>query len=163
MRIRPYADDDLTAIHVINEAEVPAVGSVTLDGMRSVVGFSSISLVAETAEGAIAGFCLVVPPGTGYGSGNYAWFSERYGDFIYLDRVAVAPAFRGRGVGRLLYGAVERTAADVHPSATDFLLEVNLRPRNDGSLAFHDRLGFAEVAQRETDYGVLVSMMAKSL
>jgi predicted GNAT superfamily acetyltransferase len=40
---------------------------------------------------------------------------------------------------------------------------VNLRPRNDGSLRFHARLGFKEVGQQETSYGVLVSMLAKDL
>ena len=44
-----------------------------------------------------------------------------------------------------------------------FLLEVNLRPRNDGSLRFHQRLGFVEVGQQETPYGARVSMLAKDL
>ena len=56
------------------------------------------------------------------------------------------------------YDEVERRA-----DAAWFTLEVNLRPRNDGSLAFHDRLGFVEVGQQETDYGTLVSLMAKPL
>ncbi len=169
VQIRDLSADDLSAVHAINEAEAPAVGSVTVEGMRTVIEHTSIALVATTQgdgdhpDGTIAGFCLVIPPGTAYGSGNYAWFSERYDDFVYLDRVAISPAFQGRGIGRLLYDEVERVAAERHPTATDFLLEVNLRPRNDGSLAFHDRLGFAQVAERETDYGVLVSMMSKSL
>ena len=40
---------------------------------------------------------------------------------------------------------------------------MNLRPRNDTSLAFHESLGFVEVGQRETDYGSLVSLQAKPL
>lgn len=169
MLIRDLSADDLADVHAINEAEAPAVGSVTLEGLQTVVDHSTIALVATTdgeadhPVGTIAGFCLVIPPGTAYGSGNYGWFAERYDDFVYLDRIAISPAFQGRGIGRLLYAEVERVAAERHPTATDFLLEVNLRPRNDGSLAFHDRLGFAQVAERETDYGVLVSMMSKPL
>jgi hypothetical protein len=30
-------------------------------------------------------------------------------------------------------------------------------------LTFHDQLGFVEVGQQETDYGSLVSLMAKPL
>ncbi len=86
------------------------------------------------------------------------WFGERYEDFVYLDRVAVDAASQGRGVGAALYAEVERQA-----DATWFTLEVNLRPRNDGSLRFHDRLGFVEVGQQETNYGALVSLMAKRL
>lgn len=162
VEIRPYAPADLAAIHAINEAEVPAVGTVTPDALRAIADESVIALVAADGD-AIGGFCLVLGPGSTYGSSNYRWFSERYDDFIYLDRVAIAPAFRRRGVGTELYRAVEHWAATNRPTATDFTLEVNLRPRNDGSLAFHDRLGFVEVAQRETDYGALVSMMTKPL
>ncbi|NNE11269.1 MAG: GNAT family N-acetyltransferase, partial [Ilumatobacter sp.] len=61
------------------------------------------------------------------------------------------------------YAEVERLARELRPAAASFTLEVNLRPRNETSLAFHDRLGFVEVGQRETDYGALVSMMVKPL
>jgi predicted GNAT superfamily acetyltransferase len=44
-----------------------------------------------------------------------------------------------------------------------FTLEVNLEPRNDGSLRFHDRLGFVEVGQQVSGSGKLVSLMAKTL
>jgi predicted GNAT superfamily acetyltransferase len=113
---------------------------------------------SPSSDGTVAGFCQVLPRGAKYGSLNYAWFSARYDDFIYLDRVAVAPEHRGKGIGGRLYDEVERRTR-----ATWFLLEVNLRPRNDGSLRFHGRRGFAEVGQLETDYGALVSMMAKRL
>jgi predicted GNAT superfamily acetyltransferase len=100
----------------------------------------------------------VLPPGASYGSMNYAWFSARYEDFVYLDRVAVAATHRGAGLGSALYAEVERRTRAPH-----FTLEVNLRPRNDGSLRFHARHGFVEVGQLETDYGARVSLMAKAL
>jgi predicted GNAT superfamily acetyltransferase len=100
----------------------------------------------------------VLPPKADYGSLNYAWFGERYDDFAYLDRVAVAQAHRNKGIGGLLYREVERRA-----TARWFTLEVNVRPMNEGSLRFHARLGFVEVGQRETDYGTRVSLMAKEL
>ncbi len=121
-----------------------------------------IALVAEV-DVQVAGFCFVLAPGADYGSLNYAWFSERYDDFVYLDRVAISPTFQRRGIGRALYAEVERLAAARRPSARHFTLEVNLRPRNDTSLAFHADLGFSEVGRRETDYGTSVSLMAKPL
>lgn len=162
MQLRAYHPDDLVTIHAINQAEVPAVGDETVEALGHIAEQSAIALVAEE-DGVTAGFCLVLAPGADYGSGNYLWFSERYDDFVYLDRVAIAPAFRRRGLGRTMYLEVERLAAQRCPAATDFTLEVNLRPRNDTSLAFHETLGFVEVGRRETSYGSLVSLMAKPL
>ncbi len=162
MILRAYVPADLAAIHAINEAEVPAVGTETIEDLEHIANQSMIALVAEV-EDQIAGFCLVLARNADYDSINYLWFSEFYGDFVYLDRVAIAPAFQRRGIGRALYAEVERLSAERRPSATVFALEVNLRPRNDTSLAFHAGLGFIEVGQQETDYGALVSLMAKPL
>lgn len=162
VELRAYRPDDLLTVHAINEAEVPAVGTETPAALAHIADVSTIALVAEVG-GEIAGFCLVLAPGADYDSMNYRWFSERYDDFVYLDRVAIAPAFQRRGVGRAMYAEVERLARERHPGATHFTLEVNLRPRNDISLAFHRELGFGEVGQQETDYGALVSLMAKPL
>lgn len=157
MLIRDIREEDLAAIHSINEAGTPGVASESAAALASITRMCCIALVAES-EGEVVGFCQVLPPGTAYDSVNYGWFSSRYDDFVYLDRVAVAPSHRNRGIGGRLYDEVERRA-----KAAWFLLEVNLRPRNDGSLRFHARRGFEEVGQQETDYGALVSLMAKRL
>jgi hypothetical protein len=162
MLLRAYRADDLAVVHAINDAEVPAVGAETPEALAHIATQSVVATVAEV-DGEVAGFCLVLAPGADYGSKNYAWFSERYDDFIYLDRVAISPAHQRRGIGRALYAEVERLVPERRPRATAFALEVNLRPRNDTSLAFHATLGFAEVGRRETDYDTLVSMMVKSL
>ena len=79
-------------------------------------------------------------------------------DFLFACATIGPSEFQGRGLGRALYEEIERRA-----DAAWFTLEVNLRPRNEGSLRFHERLGFVEVGQQETDYGCLVSLMAKPL
>ena len=164
MRLRDYTAADLAAVHAINQAEVPAVGDETIDALGRIGQLSTIALVADDPDtGEIGGFCMVLEPGTAYESGNYRWFEERFDDFVYLDRIAIAPSFQRRGLGRRFYAEVERLAAERHPDADRFTLEVNLRPRNDISLAFHAALGFVEVGQRETSYGALVSLMAKAL
>jgi predicted GNAT superfamily acetyltransferase len=161
--IRDLTPADLDAAWAINQANTPAVGDVSSEKLAWIVEMALTSLVAvtdDTVDGAVVGFCIVLPPGTEYTSMNYRWFCERYDSFVYLDRVAVDEAARGAGIGAALYAEVERRAAG---TAELFTLEVNLRPRNDGSLRFHDRLGFVEVGQQETDYGILVSMLAKPL
>ncbi len=162
MLLREYRMDDLATIHELNEAAYPAVGSETLEDLGHIASESLIALVAEV-DSEIAGFCLVLAPGADYDSINFLWFRERYADFVYLDRIAISPAHQRSGLGRAMYVEVERLAAERRPSASDFTLEVNLRPRNDQSLTFHAGLGFVEVGQQETDYGTLVSLMAKPL
>jgi hypothetical protein len=168
MRLRDYDPSDLAVVHAINQGEVPAVGSEEIEDLAHIAAQSIIALVAVVDGDAgvdpeIAGFCMVLAPGADYDSGNYLWFSERFDDFVYLDRVAIPARFRRGGIGRAMYAEVERRAASVRPSATQFTLEVNLEPRNDLSLAFHAALGFVEVGQRRTDYGTTVSLMAKPL
>jgi uncharacterized protein len=164
LRLREYDPADLAAIHSINEAAYPAVGAATFDDLGHIARESLIALVAdEPGTATIAGFCLVLAPGADYHSMNYVWFGQRYENFVYLDRVAIDPAFQRLGLGMEMYTEVERIAGVRFPEATYFTLEVNLRPRNEQSLAFHAKLGFAEVGQRETDYGTLVSLMAKPL
>lgn len=146
----------------MNQAARPAVGDLDPDRLAHVVAESSIALCVEDDRG-LAGFCLVLGPDADYGSVNYGWFAARYHDFIYLDRVVVVPEQWGRGIGRSLYEEVERLAAERHPAATKFTLEVNLRPRNEASLRFHHRLGFREVGRQETPYGAEVSLMERPL
>lgn len=141
----------------LNNSNVPALSEIDVDALGTLVQKSAVSLVA-TIDDAVVGFCICLAPGADYGSVNYRWFSERYDDFVYLDRIVVDPQQRNAGIGAALYAAVEDRI-----SSPWLLCEVNLRPRNDGSLRFHDRIGFREVGQQETPYGSLVSMLAKHL
>jgi predicted GNAT superfamily acetyltransferase len=158
MDIRLLQPADLDACLALNNGSVPAVSETDATKLSALVDESIVSLVAEH-DGAVVGFCVNFGPGADYHSVNYRWFCERYDDFAYLDRIVVSPDARDLGIGTALYAAVE-----AHITGTPWLLcEVNLRPRNDGSLRFHERLGFVEVGQQETNYGILVSMLAKDL
>jgi predicted GNAT superfamily acetyltransferase len=147
---------DLDAVHLINQENVPAVGTETRATLEEIFELCSTALVAE--DDAIRGFCMVLPPGTSYGSPNYLYFCDNYDDFVYLDRVAVTASHQGRGIGPLLYREVEARA-----TAEWFTLEVNVKPLNEGSLRFHAREGFVEVDQMETRPGKIVSLMVKRL
>jgi uncharacterized protein len=157
-RTRPIQFDDLDRILAINETNVPEVGSVDAERMASLLELSPIALGVEL-DGEIVGFCLVMPSTTTYDSVNYRWFTERYDDFMYLDRVAFDAAAQGRGFGTLLYAEVDRAMAAM--GATQLALEVNVDPPNQTSLAFHARRGFVEVGQQDTPYGIRVSMQMR--
>ena len=145
MKIRRFSREDLDALHLINEASVPGVGTLTRDRLAALVADSAATLVAVDTHEKPTGFVLVMLEGLGYESLNYRWLSERYDRFAYVDRIAVAEAARGRRIGEALYAAAIEAFAGHRP----FLLaEVNLEPPNPGSLRFHKRLGFREVGER---------------
>lgn len=159
--IRPLASTDLDRVLAINEANVPEVGSVDLARLEFIVAESPIALVAEVDD-EVAGFCLVLDEHSSYDSVNYRWFIERFDRFMYLDRVAIEASARGRGLGRALYDEVDRLMA-ARGGVERLALEVNVDPPNEPSLAFHARLGFAEVGQQDTPYGIRVSMQMREL
>lgn len=155
--IRDLESSDIAAMVEINQENTPALGDETRGTMQAILEWSSMSLGCDI-DGELVGFCLVLPPGKPYPSSNYRWFSDRYKDFIYLDRVGFRAAHQGRGFGAALYSEVERRS-----TSNLFTLEVNLKPLNAGSIRFHQRLGFVEIGQQISTSGKLVSMMAKRL
>jgi predicted GNAT superfamily acetyltransferase len=157
MLVRDLTAADLTIAHRINQENVPAVGHETFEDFASIFSMCSVALALEES-GSVCGFCMVLPPGTEYDSPNYLFFESRFDDFVYLDRVAITASHQGRGGGPLLYREVERRT-----QAPWFTLEVNVKPPNEGSLRFHRREGFDEVAELETRPGKIVSLMAKRL
>jgi len=164
MEVRPLRATDLAAVLALNNASVPEVSPLARDELDRLTGLTSISLVAE-ADGGFAGFCMVMPPGVDYASVNYTWFGRHaaglgYPTFAYLDRIAVAPAARRLGVGRTIYADLVDRLVGVAPV---LFCEVNVRPRNGPSLAFHAGIGFREVGQQDTDGGKRVSLLALDL
>ena len=80
-----------------------------------------------------------------YDSPNFLWFRDRYRRFVYVDRIVVAPAHRGRSLARRLY---DDLFAEVRRRGHDQIVcEVNTAPPNPASAAFHARLGFVEVGR----------------
>jgi hypothetical protein len=147
--IRDMTTADLGAALVLNNLNVPALNELDDAEIERLVGMSLVSLAAEV-DGAFAGFCITFAPGVDYGSLNYAWFSRNYMEFAYLDRIAVDPAFRRYGIGRAFYAELRQRLTGTTPV---LCCEVNVRPRNDASLEFHQSIGFREVAQQDTDGG----------
>jgi uncharacterized protein len=158
--VRPAELPDYDAIHAINEAAIPAVSSITMRELQELAE-QSFDFTVALADGHIAAFIMAMQQGQPYQSPNYRWFAEHYEKFVYIDRVAVSPKFKGRGIGRKLYANVEAEARKVAPVLT---CEVNLIPRNDESLAFHSKLGFHEVGQQDIEAeNKRVSLLVKRL
>ncbi len=160
LHIRDAQDADLAAVHAINEAAVPHVNSITLDCFQDFTRSAAYFRVASLAT-QVAGYLVAFAPGAQYDSVNFLWFQGRYRNFIYIDRIAVAANARRHGVASDLY----RDIFDFARPRTGLLTcEVNTRPPNAESKAFHERFGFREVGTQETDGGAkAVSLMAVEL
>jgi predicted GNAT superfamily acetyltransferase len=155
--LRPLHDTDIPSVLALNERNVEALAPMDEPRLHELRGLAERFDVLEH-EGTFAGFVITLPAGTSYDSENYRWFSERYEDFSYLDRIVLHEDTRRRGLGTFVYDEVE-TAAKARGR---LMLEVNLVPRNDASLAFHAQRGYVEVGQIG-DHQHLVSLMEKEL
>ena len=99
-------------------------------------------------------------PGTSYQSPNYRWFCDNYDDFAYVDRIAINSWARRKGIAEALYDAFAAAEA----GAPVMTCEVNIRPSNEGSMKFHERMGFHQVGSQQTEGGKKeVAMLEKKL
>ena len=160
VKIRETSVDDLQAALDLNNWSIPALNELDAAEIERLLGMAAVALTAEVG-GAFAGFCITFPQGVDYASLNYGWFSRNYDDFVYLDRIAVDPAYRRLGIGKAFYAHVIERFTGVY---AHLLCEVNVRPRNEASLLFHHSIGFREVGQQDTDGGnKTVSLLALRL
>jgi predicted GNAT superfamily acetyltransferase len=159
MKILPIRKTDFDAVLALNEASVPHVNLIGREQLQWFADHASFLRVAEK-DGRLAGFLIGLRPGTEYASPNYRWFCEHYDDFAYIDRVAVAQWARRQGIAEALYAAFGESSS----GAPVMTCEVNIRPSNEGSMIFHQRLGFRQVGSQETDGGNKeVALLEKTL
>jgi predicted GNAT superfamily acetyltransferase len=154
--LRPLADHDVADVLALNQRNVEALAPMDEDRMRLLEKWSDRFDVLEH-DGRFAGFVITFAPGSPYDSENYRWFAERHtSGFYYLDRIVLHEDFRRRGLGGFVYDEMETVAKQ----NGRLVLEVNIEPPNDPSLAFHAGRGFTEVGRYDAGHKV-VAMMEK--
>ncbi len=156
--LRKVEESDLGYVLRLNEAAVPAVNSIDLDQMRWFTRNAAYFGVA-VRDGDVAGFLVGMRPGTTYASPNYRWFCNKYDEFGYIDRVAIAENARRLGLATRLYRDFEVCL----PSTVGLLTcEVNIVPPNESSMRFHEEYGFRTVGtQTLVNDRKQVALMAK--
>ena len=145
VRIRDAQAGDFDAILALNEASVSLLSPLSPGRLAGLHAQAALHRVAER-EGEVIGFLLAFREGADYDSLNYLWFAERYPQFLYVDRVVVADAARGQGVGALLYRDMFEFAAA--SGARLVTCEFDVDPPNPVSEQFHARFGFREVGRQ---------------
>ncbi len=141
--IQPIGPDSETAVLALNEANIVATSPLAPGELHRLIGEAFYARrVGGPVPDEVDAFLLAFDQDADYGSPNFRWFKARYPRFVYVDRIVVAAAARGRGYARLLYSDLFTYARAAGHER--IVCEVNLDPPNPASDAFHAALGFAE-------------------
>lgn len=160
LAIRDVREQDLNAVLALNNTAGRSILALDMAQLRFFYESAEYFRVAEI-DGHLAGFLIALREGSAYPSPNYRWFAEHYPQFVYIDRIVIANAYRRHGLGRVFY-------CDVHSYAEVrvplLACEVFLEPRNDVVVLFHGTYGFQEVSQQRMGKdGPQVSLLARDL
>ena len=141
--IRNANRDDLTEIMKINHAVAyPEKKDGFLIQKRSIEEFqkllklSKYFLVAE-AEGKIAGYLIALDETADYLENElFSFYAKNYEKFTFVDQIAILPECQGRGIGTKMYKKIRES------ESKRILIDIFLKPKNNQSIAFHEKLGF---------------------
>ena len=151
--LRNFTEDDLGDVLALNNAAAPAVNELISSDLEWFAEVSHLFLVSERKvdeRRQITGFLIgLIGPGVDYESINYNWFTSRYESFLYVDRVVVDGSSWGQGNGRRFYEALAASGSNQPVMCA----EVNVKPRNERSLIFHEKFGFTPVGEQDTEGG----------
>ena len=80
---------------------------------------------------------------------------------MYVDRIVIDPSYHRNGFGTSFYNDLETFSIGKSSRIT---CEVNIRPKNKGSMVFHETYGFEQVGTQTTEEGKKeVSLMSYKL
>ena len=152
--LRNFVEGDLEVVLALNNAAAPAVNKLTSSELEWFAEVAHLFLVSDrhiNAKTQITGFLIgLTGPGVDYESINYKWFTSRYESFLYVDRVVVDESYWGQGNGRRFYEALVGSGSNQPVMCA----EVNVEPRNERSLKFHEQFGFTSVGEQNTEGGL---------
>ena len=159
--LRDATHSDFPAILALNAELVRFTSPLDAARLRALHAQAAYHRVVEI-DGAAIAFLLALREGADYDSPNYRWFAQRYGEFLYIDRVVVGSSWQGRGFGALLYEDLLVFAQAC--AVAQVTCEFDLQPPNPASAGFHARFGFREVGTQWLAGGKKqVSLQARTL
>ena len=143
-----YDENYVSDIYIINQDNVPEVGSLdSIDQQKKLLSVSSYhSILLEDDE--LIGFAICFRESRPYWSENYKYFENKLDRFLYVDRIAIRSKYRRQGHAKRMYEDIFDFAGQDGLIVT---AEVNTKPANQGSIRFHEYMGFKEVGARSFD------------
>ena len=143
-----YDENHVSDIYSINQDNVPEVGSLdSIEQQKKLLSVSSYHSIL-LKENELIGFSICFRESRPYWSENYKYFEDKLDRFLYIDRIAIRSEYRRQGHAKRMYEDIFNIA-----SQDDLIVtaEVNTKPANQGSLRFHEYMGFKEVGARSFD------------
>ncbi len=93
---------------------------------------------------------------------NMTWLNQHVENYFYIDRIIIDPKSQGKGYGKVLYQDIEKFARKV--GHAHLACEVNTKPNNQRSHAFHLAMGFIPIGDQDyPDFDAAVRYYRKSL
>ncbi|QDH14319.1 GNAT family N-acetyltransferase [Formicincola oecophyllae] len=140
---------DEGAILTLNNHHARELSWLDGEGLRALLGLSwwARQIRGQGPGRPLLAFAWAMDQDALYDNPNFRWFKRRWcwRRFIYLDRICVADAAQGRGLGRELYRDLWKAMATAVQNR--LVCEVNHQPPNPASDAFHAALGFRPVGR----------------
>ena len=154
MAIRDARPSDFEQLVALNNLEAGWVGIEESAHFQYCLDKGALFKVSDE-EGRINAFLTVMDENSGYTESPYFnWFMENEkASFLYVDRIVVAPDFRGMGLATQLYEDMIEAAG-----RKPILCEVSIDPMNDISMRFHKKFGFKEVGVIDSASGEKCSL-----
>ncbi len=150
---KPPSENEIKEMHTINQENIPEVGDLSeLEDFRARVNWSE-NIFVYKYEDVIKAFVLCMREEQDYKSPNYEYISDRFNKFLYVDRIAVQEQFRRKGIAEKIYSTVIDKGRE---NNLDILCEVNTRPSNEPSMAFHEKMGFEEIGTNDFEKNSVV-------
>ena len=147
--IKKATESDLDFVLSLNQSSLSAVSYSNLEQMKYFLDISSYFKILRIENNPV-GFLIGLMAGMDYKSENYLWVNRIYQSFIYIDRVIIDAKNRNKGLGSILYDDLVKS---FQGKVENVICEVNVKPYNSQSLYFHEKYGFKEIGQKDTENG----------
>lgn len=136
----------LKKIFLLNESYAPFLGPLEkIDNLKRLLSMSIYSTYI-TINDEICGFMVCFDEKSSYESKNYEYFKKKHNKFFYVDRIGIAKSFKNKGLGTFLYKKI----VDLNKNDNiKICAEVNVKPFNEESVNFHEKMGFKAVFEKE--------------
>src|SRR5581483_8965072 len=146
-KIRATQTSDTAAIRALTAEGYPGVSLFEPNELEWAIAHAARFLIAASPERIVA-YLIAFASDSEYDGEEFRWFQQNAEGFLYIDRIAVAGDMRRSGLGKALYAHLEQFARK--QNFRQLVCEVNLKPPNPVSLAFHTNQGFKRLTTLET-------------
>ena len=152
--------DTIEQIYILNQDLTPMVGSLdNSNELKDLIDMSSDSFYIEK-KSELVGFIVCFRENSIYKSQNYIHFNKKYERFLYIDRVGIRKKHDNKGIGTHLYEHIFNINDE---NELPICAEVNIEPKNEISLRFHQKMGFKETSERTINNNYKVKYVEKNV